>query len=293
MMQFGLNSEYGKLKSVLLYKPGPEIHNYSRPASIDHLRPIDHAAISDEFDNIIKTFEGLGINIIQIDPTPITDDRMYLYNMMYCRDLFFMTPEGAILGNMANSTRKDEILYAERTLIANNIPIVHKISGKGMFEGADALWINNNLVIVGVGNRTNNEAYLQIKLALSKMNVDCISLPSYQTKTQHILGTVQFVDRNLVIVRQEITDNEVNRFLKEHDFTIINVPENNEVRTKQAMNIVTISPRTIVMTADCRESKELFIKAGLTIAAELDLTQLINGAGGLACAVGIVGREEV
>ena len=67
MINFGSNSEYSKLKSVLLYKPGKEINNYSKPALIDHLRPIDHAAIGAEFDNIITTFEHFGIDAIQID----------------------------------------------------------------------------------------------------------------------------------------------------------------------------------------------------------------------------------
>lgn len=58
------------------------------------------------------------------------------------------------------------------------------------------------------------------------------------------------------------------------------------------MNIVTVSPRTIIMNADCPETKGLYLKAGLTIAAEIRMTQLINGAGGLACATGIISRER-
>jgi N-dimethylarginine dimethylaminohydrolase len=154
------------------------------------------------------------------------------------------------------------------------------------------LWVNKNLVVVGVGHRTNMEAYEQIKYQLARMNVNCLALPSYQTKTQHILGTVQIVDHDLVLVRDEITDKEVIRFLTEQHFTIISIPENHEVRTKQAMNIVTVSPRNIIMTADCPETKALFTNAGLSITAELDLTQLIHGAGGLACATGIIAREE-
>jgi len=291
MKHFGLDSEYSRLTSVMLYKPGPEINNYPDSEKIQHLRPIDHAKIALEFDNIIKTFENFGVSVLQINPEPLTDDRWYLYNMMYCRDLLFMTPEGAITGNMANSSRKDEVLYAERTLKANGIPVLHHISGDGRFEGADALWLNKKCVVVGVGNRTNKEAFEQIKQVLAKMNVDCLSLPSYQTKTQHILGTVQFVDSNLVLVRNEITDKKVSRFLTQQGFKVVNVPENAEVRTQQAMNIVALSPRKIIMTADCPMTKAIFEKAGISIAAELDLTQLINGAGGLACATGIISRE--
>lgn len=292
MKKYGLNTEYGRLSSVLLYKPGIEINNYPDPAKIDQLRQIDHTVISTEFDTVIQTFESFDVKVIQIDSAPLSDDRWYLYNMMYCRDLLFMTPEGAIIGNMANSSRKSEVLYAERTLKDNDIPVLMKISGGGRFEGADALWVNKKLVVVGVGNRTNKEAYEQIKYQLSKMNVDCIALPSFQTKTQHILGTVQFVDHDLVLVRSGITDKQVSDFLIKQQYQVLNVPENAEVRTRQAMNIVTLSPRKIIMTAGCPETKELFINAGIHIAVELELTQLINGAGGLACATGIIAREE-
>ena len=291
MKNYGYNTEHGRLTSVMLYKPGVEINNYPDSAKIEHLRPINHEALSAEFDNIIKTFENFGAKVLQIDPSPLSNDKWYRYNMMYCRDLLFMTPEGAVISNMANSIRKDEVLYAERTLKANHVPVLHKISGNGKFEGADALWLNKKLVVVGVGNRTNREAYEQIKQLLAKMNVKCIALPSYQTKTQHLLGTLQIVDRKLALLRHEITDKAVSRFLTEQHFIVINIPENNEVRTKQAMNIVTLSARNIMMAAGCPETKAIIENAGITVAVELDLTQLINGAGGLACAAGIIARE--
>jgi N-dimethylarginine dimethylaminohydrolase len=291
LVNFGLHSEYERLTSVLLYRPGPEIGNYPAPSAIQHLRPIDQAALSLEFDAVIKTYGNLGIKVLQIDPAPLSDDRYYLYNMMYCRDLLFMTQKGAILANMANSVRKEEVLYAERALKAYNIPILHVVSGEGSFEGADALWVHDKLVAVGVGNRTNRQAYEQIKNILKQSDVECAALPSYQTNTQHLLGTVQIVDRDLALVRHEITDKAVIRFLEDHHFTLVKIPENREVRTRQAMNIVTVAPRTIVMTAGCPETRSIYLHTGLTIAAELDLSQLMHGAGGLACATGIISRS--
>jgi N-dimethylarginine dimethylaminohydrolase len=212
--------------------------------------------------------------------------------MMYCRDLLFMTPQGAIISSMHADVRKEEVKYAERMLARNNIPVLHTISGSGRFEGADALWVNENSVLVGVGNRSNEEAFEQIKNILQKMNVSCVSLPSYQTKTQHLLGTVQIVDKDMVLIRYEITDKNVIHFFEERNFKVVKVPENIEVTTKQAMNIVTVSARNIIMTAGCPLTKKIFEDAGLKIAAELDFAQLINGAGGLACATGIVGRSH-
>lgn len=292
MTSFGVCSEFQRLRSVLLHRPGPEIGNHPDPAAIQHLRPIDHATMEREFDTLIEAYVALGIQVRLIDPTPIGSDHAYLYNMMYCRDLLFMTPQGAIISRMANDTRKEEVAYAERTLSANGIPILGRVSAPGTFEGADALWINERLVAVGVGNRTDMHAFDQLRSLLARIDVAAVAVPSVQTKTQHLLGSVQIVDGDLALVRHEIVDTRVEPFLKEHGFRVVPVPENHEVRSRQAMNIVTTAPGTIVMAAGCPETRTLYEKAGLTVAAEIAIDQLINGAGGLACATGILARKE-
>lgn len=293
MNRYGVNSEYSALTSVLLYAPGAEIGAYPDPARILHLRPVDHSAIMREYADVIAAFEEHGTVVTLIEPTPLDADSRYRYNMMYCRDLFFMTPQGAIMANMANSVRGSEPLYAARTLEASGVPLLHTVSGEGRFEGADALWLRDDLVLVGVGNRTNVEGYRQVSEVLSSQNVECLFVPSTQMTTQHLLGSVQIVDHDLALVRHHIIDPEVVSFFEKQNFTVVRIPENREVCERQAMNIVAVAPRTIFMTADCPETKELYLQAGLTIAAELELSQLINGAGGLACATGIVARARV
>jgi N-dimethylarginine dimethylaminohydrolase len=243
-----------------------------------------------EFDSIISCFKNLGIAVSLIDPTPINDDYWYRYNLMYCRDLFFMTPRGAIMACMANTSRSAETLYAARTLESLGIPLLHTVCGAGRFEGADAVWLNERLVLVGIGNRTNRQGYDQVAEILTGQGVQCIPVPSNQTRTQHLLGTLQIVDRDLALVRDELIDNEVLTLLADHGLSLVRIPENREILTRQAMNIVTVAPRTIIMTAGCPETRSIFEKGGLTVAAEFDLTQLMLGAGGLACATGVVGR---
>lgn len=290
MNRYGVNSEYGSLSSALLYRPGAEIGNYPDPDRIFHLRPIDHPALMREFDAIVAAFEALGVVVTLVDSAPLDDDCWYRYNMMYCRDLCFMTPAGAILANMAHAVRSFEPLYAARSLRASGIPLLHAVSGEGSFEGADAIWMRENLVLVGVGNRTNIEGYSQVREVLSRQNVECLAVPSYQITTQHLLGSVQIVDHDLALVRHGIVAPEVITLLETLRFNVVRIPENDEVRNRQAMNIVTVAPRTVFMTGGCPELKELYRRAGITVAAEFELTQLINGAGGLACATGIVAR---
>lgn len=291
MTGFGGTSEYGRLSSVLLYRPCPDIGNYPDPARIQHLSPIDHPALMREFDDIVATYETLGIRVNLIDDTPLSSDRWYRYNMLYCRDLLFMTPKGAIMGSMANNTRSAEPLYAARTLQTIGIPVLHTVSGDGTFEGADAIWLRPDLVLLGVGSRTNLSGFEQVANVLSRQGIHCEAVPSLQTRTQHLLGTVQVVDRDLALVRSEITDPGLVSTLESYGIAVAHVPEHAEVVSRQAMNIVTIAPRTIIMTDNCPLTRQLYLDAGLTIAAELELTQVMAGAGGLACATGILARN--
>lgn len=290
MTAFGVHSEYGPLTSVLLYRPGSGIHAYPDPARVLHLRSIDQPALVAEFDAVIAAFTSRGAHVTMIDPEPLDDDRWYRYNMMYCRDLCFITPQGAVMANMAHAVRRHEPLYAARSLEAAGIPLLYTVSGTGTFEGADALWLRDDLVLVGVGNRTNAEGYRQIREVLVRQGVECRAVPSHQVTTQHLLGSLQIVDHDLALVRDGIVDPGVIALLEAHQVNVVRIPENDEVRSRQAMNIVTVAPRTVFMTAGCHETKELYRSAGLTVAAELELSQLMNGAGGLACATGIVAR---
>jgi N-dimethylarginine dimethylaminohydrolase len=290
LMTGGGSSEYAPLSAVLLYRPGRDIGNHHNPASILHLAPIDHPALMREFDAVIAVYERLGIRVIMIDDTPLSGDRDYHWNMMYCRDLFFMTPQGAIIARMANDVRREEPQYAARALAGLDIPILHAVSAPGCFEGADALWLRDDTLLVGVGNRTNRDGFAQIAGALEPRGISCIAVPSHQTRTQHLLGSMQIVDRDLALVRTGIADPQVVAVLEQFGFTPVAVPEHPEVTGRQAMNIVTVAPGSIIMTADCPVTRELYRSAGLSIVAEPDITQLMNGAGGLACATGIVVR---
>jgi len=289
---YGLSSEYERIKRVLLYPPGPEVANQPEPERVQQLRPIDHAIMQEEYAGIMESFARLGIGVETIDPAPMDGERDYLYNMMYCRDLFLMTPWGAIMAAMANPGRQGEPAYATRTLERLGVPILWTVAGDGRFEGADGLWLGENRLIVGVGNRTNRAGFEQIKAALSPHGVTCTPLPSTQTRTQHLLGSLQLVGHDLALVRHEIIDPAVVTFLRGEGLNVVPVPENDEVRQRQAMNIVVVAPRTIMMTAGCPQTRELYEQAGLTVAAEVAISQLINGAGGLACASGIITRNR-
>ncbi|MFA6434557.1 MAG: arginine deiminase family protein [Elusimicrobiales bacterium] len=285
-----VNSEYGVLKAVLLYCPGKELSKIKDPNLVQHLARIDPGGIRREYAalNAVFRMEGAAVHILRTGLE--RPGRGPAFNLMYVRDLFFNTLEGAVVARMAGAARAGEESLAVPALVSLGIPINKMISGAGLFEGADALWLNEKTVLCGTGNRTNALGFLQLRQSLALQGVNAVETP-LPDGVQHLLGLLQIVDRNLALLRTKKAPNRLKAVLRRYGIDIIPVPETDEVGLRQGMNIVTVAPRRIIMPARCPGLKKLYLSAGLSVAAEVGIGQLINGAGGLACAAGILSRE--
>ncbi|MFI5348818.1 MAG: dimethylarginine dimethylaminohydrolase family protein [Elusimicrobiota bacterium] len=285
-----VDSEYKRLEAVLLYCPGRELARVRNPNAVQHLAKIDPAAIRKEFAAISAAFRKLGVEVHELPrsfdgrPWPVK------LNLMYVRDLFINTLEGAVVSRMASAVRAGEEKHAALALSELGSPINRTISGRGLFEGADALWLDPKTVLCGVGNRTNSEGFAQLRAALKAQGVEAISTP-LPRGVQHLMGILQIVDARLALMRVEIAPKSLVRLLVRRRFAVVPVPEIEETTERQGMNVVAVAPRMIVMPDDCPTLRRAYEAAGVKVAAEVAIGQLRRGAGGLSCATGILARR--
>jgi N-dimethylarginine dimethylaminohydrolase len=225
-----------------------------------------------------------------MDPRAFARQKPPHANLMFVRDLFVNTRAGAVAARMASEVRAGEELYAAHALAGLALPIARSISGRGVLEGADALWLDRRNMLCGVGARTNPEGYRQLaqQLALQGVRSHAVKLPR---QVQHLLGILQLVDRDLALVRTELAPAALLTRLKRAGIRVVSVPELAEVTEGQGMNIVTVRPRTIVMPEGCPRLESLYRASGLRIAGRIAIPELLKGAGGIACATGILARE--
>jgi len=285
------NTEYRPLDAVLMHIPSRHTPPVADVNAIQHLQPIDYDVLHAQLLRLSDLYRGLGIQVALIDPAPGGEDREAwpFHNLMYVRDLFFMTPEGAILSRMASEVRAGEELLAARSLVGLGIPILRTVGGWGTFEGADALWAGAQTVLVGVGNRTNRSGFEQVRSCLEFQGVRAVEIP-LPARVQHLLGLLQIVDDDLAVVRAGIAPADLKVVLNGLGFRCIALDETAEVRAGQAMNFVTIAPRRIVMVAGNPGTRRILQDGGLEVEAEAELSELLKGAGGPGCATGILGR---
>ena len=148
----GICSEWSPLRAVLLHRPGPELTASDNPDAVQMLAPLDLAAARAQHAAIARAYRDAGVVVHDVRP-----DIQPSPNQMFVADLMFMTPEGAIVGRPASVVRAGEERWVARRLADLGIPILRTIRGNGVFEGADAMWLDRKTVLIGKGLRTNAE----------------------------------------------------------------------------------------------------------------------------------------
>jgi N-dimethylarginine dimethylaminohydrolase len=281
----GNNSEWSTIKSVLLHKPGPEINSISDPEKYQMLAYMDAPLARKQHDNLAQIYQNQGIEVVYVSPSIPPSP-----NLMFCADLLFMTPEGAILGRPASTVRAGEERWVARRLSDLGIPILLTITNHGIFEGADALWIDPATILIGVGLRTNSEAVSQIKQILSRMNVEVIEV-DLPVGTMHLMGILRFLDDRSVLTWPYRLGWRAQNALIDRGYKICTIPNIEEADQKGGFNFVTIGPKEIVLAANNPDLQRFLEDQGV-ICHCVNMNEFQKAAGGIGCLTGVLERVK-
>ncbi len=280
----GCQSEWGRLREVILSWPGEEM-NFSESANdlLMLARP-DLDALRRQTGALVEFYKGQGVTVHLARPSSPPPP-----NFLFMRDLFWATPQGVVLARPAASQRAGEERYAAETLAKLGVPMVLHPCGTATFEGADALWLNEKTVLLGVGGRTNRYAARQLRGLLGGMGIMLqeVALPQ---GVQHLLGLVNFVDRHLAVLHGGKATSELIELLASHGVERIILPPDDELCQGLGMNFVTLAPRQLVMPANCPRTRKRLEGEGIEVLT-MEVSEYLKAAGGLACLTGILRRE--
>ncbi|MCJ7625843.1 MAG: arginine deiminase family protein, partial [Anaerolineaceae bacterium] len=281
----GLNSEWAPLKQVLLHTPGPEL-SAADPESAQQLETPDWQVARTQHDAIAQAYRDAGISVHYVDPDTIPSP-----NQMFCADLVFMTPEGAILARPASTVRAGEERFIARKLADLGIPILRMLRGNAVFEGADAHWLDVHTVLIGRGLRTNTEAIAQISSILNEIGVNVIPV-DLPVGTMHLMGILRFLDKDLVVTWPYRIAWGAVEAIRERGFEVVYIPDVREAAQGSALNFVTLGPREILMNAGNPITQAFYESQGVTCHT-VDVSELKKAAGAIGCLTGILEREIV
>lgn len=283
--QFGVNNEWAPLQAVLLHRPGPELAASTDPESVQYVAPVDAALAGAQHDAMAQAYRDAGVIVHYLDAPPLPKP-----NQMFMADLMFMTPEGVILARPASTVRAGEERIAAATLAALGVPIVRSVGGRGVFEGADAMWLDPQTVLIGRGLRTNDAGALQVSGILREMGVDSV-IVDLPFGSMHLMGVIRLADHDLAIGFPGRLAHRAVDLLRSRNVRVAFLPDEHEAHHCSALNFVTLGPREILMVGNAPVTQRFYEGLGIRC-HPVEMQELRKAAGAIGCLSGILQRER-
>jgi N-dimethylarginine dimethylaminohydrolase len=281
---YGVGSEWTRLRAVLLHRPGAELAASADPRAAQMLAPLDLARAQAQHDAIAAAYRAAGVTVHALDP-----DLPVPPNQMFCADLVFMTPGGAILARPASTVRAGEERRVAARLAALGVPILATLQGRATFEGADALWLDASTVLVGRGLRTNEDGIRQLGRCLAEQEVGVLAV-DLPFGTMHLMGMLRIADRDLAIAWPRRTPHAAVLALRARGVEVAFLPAEDEAQANRALNFVTLGPRRILMVAGNPATQAFYEGLGIAVTA-VATDELAKAAGAIGCLTGILARD--
>ena len=284
---FGVTSECGRLRSVLMRCPGAEIETVNDARQALWLDLLDPVKAREQHDALTHLYRAHGVEVHYVE-----DGIAAKPNLYFMRDTFAMTPEGAILSRLASHNRAGEERAAAQALSQLGVPIILSVHSRGTFEGADLMVINEDLAIVAEGRRTNRNGADQVERLLREIGIENVPRVSLPAECLHLDCVLSIVNRDLALVIPGQTPAAGLSMLRYHGFRILEVPSARETQCGMAINLVALEPGLVVMPAGNPETRQLLEKAGVTC-LEVVISELMNGGGAIHCMTGVIRRDAL
>ncbi len=298
--KWGAQSSVGKLKRVLVHKPGEEAASpiirkdpmfFNLPEGVTNLEKMQK-----QHDMLVEALKNEKVKVEYLEPkNPLIGTYgVPLRSACYTRESVVIKG-GAIIERPAPAYKKGlEVFHAKR-LMELGCPILYTVHGKGCFEASNLWFIDRKgeKVIIATGLRTNMEGINQIKPILEMSGVKEVHiahLPGY-LKTRkwqvgsssgifHLDMTFGMADENLAVIYPGGVGYDTIQYLERNKINLVEVPEK-ELRNC-APNILPISPgKVIIPSGNPKTSKELR-KEGVDV-IEVELSEFVKGGGGPRC----------
>ena len=280
---WGICSQVAPLKSVMLRRPGSEIDDFQWEEA-RFREGIDPDKFREDHQRLVDLYTKNGVKVYFMEEQ--REDRP---NAVYCRDLMFMTPEGAIISRPALPVRRGEEAAMAKALAAIHVPIVKTITGTGTFEGADCLWVDRETAILARSSRTNESGYHQVANVLREQGVKTILTVPIPYTNAHLDGIMNFVDVDKAIINTRPVPYDVVEYLMNAGYKIIDAPDQDEARFSLGLNIVALRPGVVIQAEGNPKTKEALEQNGVGVVS-IHFDEILKGWGSVHCCSATLAR---
>lgn len=282
MSDYGAHDMVTPLRRVMMKRPDralanadPEQWHYAGPLALDLLQA-NHAAL-------VERVRAAGTEIVMLDAAP---DK--LADSVFTHDPSLVTKQGAIVLRMGKRLRQGEESIHAGFYRDHGIPILGIIAEPGTVEAGDCVWLDDHLLVVGTGLRTNDAGLDQLQQLVADIGVsvqpfDLPALPGSDA-CLHLMSLISMLDHNLALIYQPLFPVRLQRFLEQRGIECLPAPEDEYIASGSlSVNVLTLAPRNCVMVAGFPNTLELLQAAGCTVSTFPGDELCLKAEGGPTC----------
>jgi N-dimethylarginine dimethylaminohydrolase len=203
-MKYGAQTEYGKLRKVLMHRPDEGMRVVTAGNKNDYLYrdPVYWKAFQEEHDTYTDALKAEGIDVILLNELLDEEHRKIasvLPNLVYTRDVGMITDMGANIFRMTYPARFVEPTLMEIAFKKLGIPIAHKITPPGLVEGGDFVWFDKDTSMMGFGTRSNEHGAFQMRDVMMGKCIKELVLQPLPSWRVHLDGALMMMSSDLAL----------------------------------------------------------------------------------------------
>jgi len=277
-------NEYAPIRRLMLCDPRTAFRSQ---AHLEAAWPKEEFLERPDFDTALAEYEafvqvladaGIGID-------PFAGDGGLGISSIYIRDSSLVARGGAILCNMRNGYRAGEPNAVGAHYEALGVPVRGAITGEGLLEGGDFIWLDAQTCAVANGYRTNPEGIRQLREILGPgVHVEAVPLPHYQGPGAclHLMSIISPLDHDLALVYSPLMAVPFRNWLLARGITLVEVPDE-EYGPTMGCNALALAPRKCLVLDGNPETRKRLEAAGCEVFAYKGREISIKGGGGPTC----------
>lgn len=283
-MNYGSQSEAGRIERLLLKHPKEA---FIGQENIDaHWKELNYSG-PPEYEKAIEEYEGffelLKKHVSEIKFLPRNDNTSL--DSIYVHDPAVITSNGVILCNMGKEQRQQEPSAMGGFLTESGVPILGSISEEGKLEGGDVVWMDERVLVVGRGYRTNDEGIRQLKQLTADL-VDefiVVPLPHWDGPggVLHMMSLISPIDYNSALVYSRLLPVFFREWLLKKRVKLLEVPDSEY--GSMACNVLAVAPRKCIMLSGNPLTKKILEDEDIEIWEYEGKEISLKGAGGPTC----------
>lgn len=278
------SSMYQPLEKVIVKHPEDAFisqkHIQEEWQKLNYLSEPDFEEARKEYAEFIALLEQ---HVASIEYLPKSED--VSMDSIYAHDPVKFTPDGAILLKSGKALRQPEAEVYKKFLAEKGIPIIGELTGEATSDGGDIVWLDDRVLAIGNGYRTNAEAINQIKEMTAHLVDEFIEvqLPHADGEEEclHLMSFISMVDKDLAVVYSPLMPVAFRKLLLSRGIELIEVPKMEY--DLLGCNVLAVAPRVCIMVAGNESTKQQLQRAGATVYEYKGEEISIKGTGGPTC----------